>query len=407
MMRFIEILRISFDALVRNKMRSLLTMLGIIIGVSAVIAMIAIGQGAQAQVDAQISSLGTNVLMVFPNFQSSRGVSAGAGTGVSLTEDDGRAIKEQVPAVAYVSPQVRTRAQIVYGNTNWNTVVQGGSPDYFAIRDWRVARGDMFSDADVRAATKVCLIGQTIVEQLFPTEDPIGKTIRIRNIPFQIVGTLQEKGQNMMGDDQDDIIIAPYTTIQKRMLGGSFRSWGFLVSAVSKDRISDAQQQITELLRARHKLGPSEDNDFMIRTQTEIAEASAQTSRTMTTLLASIAAVSLIVGGIGIMNIMLVSVTERTREIGVRMSIGARRSDVLWQFLMESVVMSLLGGMIGVLIGVGGSNLISKFAGWPTFVSEVSIFIAVVFSMLVGVFFGYYPARKAANLNPIEALRYE
>ncbi len=405
-MRFFEILRIAFDALLRNKMRSLLTMLGIIIGVGAVIAMVAIGQGAQVQVDAQISTLGTNVLLIFPGSMTSGAVRTGAQTGTSLTEEDGQAIKDQCPAIAYISPILRSGGQVVYGNVNWGTSIQGGSPDYFAIRDWRIDVGDFFADADVRGATKVCLLGQTVQLQLFDTEDPIGKTIRIRNIPFKVVGTLKPKGQNMMGQDQDDIILIPYTTLQKRLMGNT-RAWGYTSSARTKSQIIEAQQQITDLLRSRHKLGPMDDNDFTIRTQTEIAEASASTSKVMTALLASIASVSLIVGGIGIMNIMLVSVTERTREIGVRMSIGARKRDILTQFLMEAIVLSLLGGLMGIGIGVVGSNLVSKLAGWPTFVTSGSIILSVVFSMVVGVFFGFYPARKASLLHPIEALRYE
>jgi len=405
-MRFLEILRISFDALLRNKMRSLLTMLGIIIGVGAVIAMVAIGQGAQVSVDAQISTLGTNVVMVFPGSTTRGGVMSGAGSGTTLTEDDGQAIKEQCPAVAYVSPQLRSGAQVVYGDLNWSTSLQGGSPDFFAIRDWRIDQGDMFTDQDVRAATKVCLLGQTIVQQLFTDENPVGQTVRIRNIPFHVVGVLKSKGQNMMGQDQDDIIIIPYTTLQKRLVG-NVRSWGFLISARSKQQIAEAQDQVTQLLRARHKLGMGDDNDFTIRTQTEIAEASSATSKTMTTLLLCIASVSLIVGGIGIMNIMLVSVTERTREIGVRMSIGARKYDILIQFLMESIVLSLLGGLIGIGLGVIASNMVSRIVGWPTFVNPAAIILSVIFSTLVGVFFGFYPARKASLLNPIEALRYE
>jgi putative ABC transport system permease protein len=407
MMRFYEILNIAFDALRQNKMRSLLTMLGIIIGVGAVIAMVAIGQGAQAQVDAQIGSLGTNVILIFPGFSQSGAVRSGAQTGTTLTEEDGAAIKEQCPAVAYLSPMLRAGGQIVYGDNNWATSMQGGSPDFFAIRDWRIDAGEFFSDQDVRGATKVCLLGRTVVQNLFQNEDPIGKTIRIRSIPFRVVGTLKPKGQNMMGQDQDDNIIIPYTTLQKRMLGGHTHSWGYSASAKSKTQIVEAQQQITDLLRARHKLNASDDNDFTIRTQTEIAEASASTAKVMTALLASIASVSLIVGGIGIMNIMLVSVTERTREIGVRMSIGARKRDILTQFLMEAIVLSLLGGLLGIALGIFGSSLVSKIAGWPTFVTSGSIFLSVIFSMIVGVFFGFYPARKASLLHPIEALRYE
>lgn len=381
-------------------------MLGIIIGVAAVIAMVAIGQGAQVSIDAQISSLGSNILIIMPGTLSRGGVMSGAGTGTTLTEEDQHAVKEQCPAVAYVSPQVSSGAQIVYGNMNWSTRISGGTVDFFPIRDWQLASGDFFTDQDVRAATKVCLLGQTVAQQLFEGTDASGQTVRIRNIPFKVIGTLKPKGQNAMGQDQDDLAIVPYTTLQKR-LTGHVRSWGFIVSAVSKAQIPQAQQQITDLLRMRHKLGPGEDNDFTIRTQTEIADAQSATTRIMTTLLASIASVSLLVGGIGIMNIMLVSVTERTREIGIRMSIGARRRDILSQFLMEAMVLSMLGGLIGIVFGVTGSGLISKLAGWPSFVSETSIMFAVFFSMAVGVFFGFYPARKAASLNPIDALRYE
>jgi putative ABC transport system permease protein len=405
-MRYFEILRIAFDALIRNKMRSLLTMLGIIIGVGAVIAMVAIGQGAQAQIEAQISSLGSNVLMLFSSHSSRGGVSGGAGSGTGITEEDGIAIREQCPSVAYVSPMLGSGGHIIYGNLNWSTRLYGGSPDYFAIRDWQIDRGDFFTDQDVRAATKVCLLGNTVVEQLFENEDPVGRTVRIRNIPFRVVGTLLPKGQNMMGSDQDDQVIVPYTTLQKRLLGRT-RTWGYLVGARSKVQMESAEQEISDLIRVRHKLSPMDEDDFTIRSQTELAEAQNETSSTMTTLLASIAAVSLVVGGIGIMNIMLVSVTERTREIGVRMSIGARRMDILAQFLLEAIVMSLLGGVIGIFLGIGGSHLITALANWPTFISTASIVFAVIFSMLVGVFFGYYPARKAASLSPIDALRYE
>ena len=377
-MKWFEIFTIAFDALLRNKMRSFLTMLGIIIGVGAVIAMVAIGQGAQVSVDAQISSLGSNILIVMPGTLSRGGVMSGGGTGTTLTEEDQQAVKDQCPAVAYISPQVGSGAQIVYGNLNWGTRINGGTVDYFPIRDWQLASGDFFTDQDVRAATKVCLLGQTVAQQLFEGSDATGQTVRIRNIPFRVIGTLKPKGQNAMGQDQDDLAIVPYTTLQKRIMGHT-HAWGFIVSAASKAQIPQAQQQITDLLRLRHKLGPGDENDFTIRTQTEIADAQSATTRIMTTLLASIASVSLLVGGIGIMNIMLVSVTERTREIGIRMSIGARRRDILSQFLMEAMVLSMSGGIIGIIFGVTGSSLISKLAGWPSFISEGSIVLAVFF----------------------------
>jgi putative ABC transport system permease protein len=405
-MKIIEVFIIAFDALIRNKMRSLLTMLGIIIGVGAVIAMVAIGQGAQSSVEAQINSLGTNILMIFPGSMNQGGVRSGGGTGTSLTEDDGFAIKEQCPAVAYVSPMLRSGGQVVFGDYNWGTQMQGGSVDYLTIRDWPVETGENYSDQDVRAATKVCILGQTVVTQLFSGADPIGATIRIRNIPFKVLGILKAKGQNAFGQDQDDIIIIPYTTLYKR-LSGNTRNWSMIASAVSKNKMAEAQDQITQLLRSRHKLNFNDDNDFTIRNQADIAEASNATSKIMTMLLGSVAGVSLVVGGIGIMNIMLVSVTERTREIGIRMSIGAKRRDILSQFLMEAMALSLLGGFIGIILGITSSDLISALAGWPTFISINSIILAVFFSMMVGVFFGYYPARKASSLNPIEALRYE
>ncbi len=406
MMRWFEILTIAFDALIRNKMRSLLTMLGVIIGVGAVIAMIAIGQGASFSVESQIASLGQNVLMIYPGATARGGVSGGAGSISTLTVADAEAIVEQCPSVAYMSPILRANSQVIAGNLNWSTSVQGGTADFFAIRDWKLDNGELFSDADVKASAKVCVIGKTVANNLFQGSDPVGQMIRIRNIPFKIVGTMKSKGQSVSGQDQDDIIVAPYTTVQKRILGINF-IWGIMVSAISKDKIFQAQQEITDVLRVRHRLQLWDENDFTVRNQTDIAETATATSKIMTILLGSIASVSLLVGGIGIMNIMLVSVTERTREIGIRMSIGARRRDILSQFLMEAMVLSLLGGSIGIIFGVTGSNLISKFAGWPTFVSESSIFLAVFFSMAVGVFFGFYPARKAASLNPIDALRYE
>jgi putative ABC transport system permease protein len=405
-MRFIETIRIAIDSLLRQKTRALLTMLGIIIGVGAVIAMVAVGQGAQSAVENQIASLGTNVLIVFPAATAQGGVSAGAGTAVTLKEEDVEAIRNQCPAVGAVSPSTRTGRQVVAGSLNWSTSIQGGNPEFFRIRDWKMQAGATFTDQDVRGATKVCVIGQTIVDNLFAGQDPVGETIRIAKLPFKVIGTLQPKGQNAMGQDQDDLIIAPFSTVQRKIQGIDYVNM-ILVSAVSKQQIPEAQSQITDLLRIRHRLQAWEDNDFTIRNQTDIASAATATSSIMTILLGSIASVSLIVGGIGIMNIMLVSVTERTREIGIRMSIGARRSDILQQFLIEAVTLSALGGLIGVVLGLLTSNLISKFAGWPVFVSPSSVALAFFFAALVGVFFGFYPARKASSMSPIEALRYE
>jgi len=405
-MRFFEIFRIAIDSLLRHKTRALLTMLGIIIGVGAVIAMVAVGQGAQSAVEAQIASLGTNVLMVFPGATVHGGVSSGAGAAQTLTEADIEAIREQSPAVGAISPMTRVNRQVIAGNMNWSTSIQGGNTEFFNIRDWKIESGDAFTEQDVRGATKVCVIGQTVVKNLFPDEDPIGKTIRIQKLPFKVIGTLAGKGQNAMGQDQDDIIIAPFATVQRKLQGIDFVG-AIIMSAVTKQLIPDAQQQVTDLLRARHRLAEWQDNDFTIRNQSDIASAATATSGIMTMLLGGIASISLIVGGIGIMNIMLVSVQERTREIGIRMSIGARRSDVLQQFLIEAVMLSVIGGLVGVGLGLGASSLISKVAGWPVFVSPSAIALAFGTSAFVGILFGFYPARKAAQLSPIEALRYE
>lgn len=405
-MRILETLRIALDSLLRQKTRALLTMLGIIIGVGAVISRVAVGQGAQAAVESQIASLGTNVLIIFPGSSMQGGVRGGAGTRSSLTLGDVEAIREQCPSVALVSPNTRTGRQLVAGNLNWGSSIQGGSPSYFQIRDWQLATGDFFTEQDERGATKVCVLGQTVVQQLFPGQDPVGQIIRIGNMPFVVTGTLMPKGQNTWGQDQDDIVVAPFSTVQKKIQGIDHVS-SILVSAVSKEMIPVAQQEVTTLLRARHKIQPWDEDDFTIRNQSEIANAATATSSIMTMLLGSIASVSLIVGGIGIMNIMLVSVTERTREIGIRMSIGARRRDILQQFLIEAMMLSIAGGLIGIGLGLASSNLISKFAGWPIFVSPDAVGLAFLFSAFVGIFFGYYPARKAAQLSPIDALRYE
>jgi putative ABC transport system permease protein len=402
------IIRVAFRALIRNKMRAALTMLGIIIGVSAVIAMVSIGQGASASVQAQIESIGTNLLFVSAGAQNVGGVRSGTGdTGTNtLTVEDLDAIKREVPSVSMVTPNVNARSQLIAGNMNWNTAVTGVSEQYPEIRKWPVASGSFFSDSDVRSAARVIVIGQTLADNLFPGADPIGQDLRVQNLPFRIVGVMNRKGQDPQGRDQDDVAFAPFTTVQKKILGRDRIQIAF-VSAISQDATYTAQSQITELLRQRHKLTASEPNDFTVRNMTDVAEAANETSKTMTILLACIAGVSLLVGGIGIMNIMLVSVTERTREIGIRMAIGARSSAVRSQFLIESIVLSLTGGTIGIILGIVLSLVIPAFLGWPTLVSMMAIVGSVLFSAAVGIFFGYYPARKAASLDPIEALRYE
>jgi putative ABC transport system permease protein len=383
-------------------------MLGIIIGVAAVIAMVSIGQGAQASVQAQIESIGTNLLFLSAGAQNVGGVRSGTGdSGTNtLTVEDLEAIRREVPSVSMVTPTVNSRSQLVAGNMNWNTQVQGVSEQYPDVRKWTVQSGEFFGDTDVRTAARVIVIGQTIADNLFPGTDPVGQTLRVANLPFRVVGVMTRKGQDQQGRDQDDTAFAPYTTVQKKILGSTTLRIAY-ISAVSQDATYTAQQQITELLRQRHKLSANEPSDFTVRNMTDIAEAASETNNTMTILLACIASVSLLVGGIGIMNIMLVSVTERTREIGIRMAIGARSSAVRSQFLIESIVLSLTGGLIGIALGVTLSLLIPMLLGWQTLISSLAILGSVLFSVAVGVFFGYYPARKAASLDPIEALRYE
>ena len=383
-------------------------MLGIIIGVSAVVAMVSIGQGAQAAVQAQIDSIGTNLLFVSAGAQNVGGVRSGTGdSGTNtLTVEDLDAIKREVPSVSMVTPSVNTRGQLVAGNANWNTQIQGVSEQFPDVRKWTVGSGEFFSDADVRTAARVLVIGQTIADNLFAGGDAVGQTIRVQNLPFRVVGVMARKGQDQQGRDQDDIAFTPYTTVQNKIIGSQRVQVAF-VSAVSADATYTAQDQITDLLRQRHKLGTNEPNDFTVRNMSDIAEAANETNNTMTLLLACIAGVSLLVGGIGIMNIMLVSVTERTREIGIRMAIGARSSAVRSQFLIESVVLSVTGGLFGIILGIAVSLGIPRMLGWPTLISPMAIVGSVIFSVAVGVFFGYYPARKAASLDPIEALRYE
>jgi putative ABC transport system permease protein len=407
-MNLLITLRVAFRALARNKMRSMLTMLGIIIGVGAVIAMVGIGQGASATIQSQISQLGDNMLNIQAGSTNTGGMRGGSGSGSTLTAEDIAAIEVECPAVKAASPGVRANGQIVFGNQNWypSGGISGANEKFPDIRQWKVSSGEFFTDADVKTANRVAVLGQTVVSNLFAGGDPIGQTIRVRNLPFRVVGVLSAKGQSQFGQDQDDTVIIPYTAAQKKLLSITYIN-SASVSAVSADATYAAQKQITELLRQRHKIMPGQDDDFTVRNLTDVAEAATQSSKIMTSLLASVAGVSLMVGGIGIMNIMLVSVTERTREIGIRMAIGARGGAIRRQFLIESITLSLVGGIIGVLVGILASVTISHTLNWPTLISPTSIVISVIFSVLVGVGFGYYPARKAAALDPIDALRFE
>jgi len=405
-MDFLNILRLALRALARNKMRSLLTMLGIIIGVGAVIATVSIGQGAQYLVQQGIQNMGTNAVFIAAGSNRPGGARLGFWAVKSLTIDDLNAILREVPLIREAAPAVVNRTQIVYQNQNWNTSVTGTTPNYFEIRNWAVESGTVFSQDEVDMAANVCVLGTTVANILFEKENPIGETVRIGNLPFRVVGVLESKGQSVMGTDQDDVIFAPYTTVQKKISGITWIQF-MNASAVTQAASLAAVPQITALLRERHRIRPGEDDDFFVRTQSEVADLANQTQSVMTLLLGSIASVSLIVGGIGIMNIMLVSVTERTREIGVRMAVGATEKDVQNQFLLEAVTLSMAGGLGGIVLGLIGSALISKFLTWPTLISFWAILIAAIFSAAVGVFFGFYPARKAARLDPIEALRYE
>jgi putative ABC transport system permease protein len=407
----LQSMRIAVNALRVNKLRSVLTMLGIIIGVAAVIAMVAVGSGAQARVAEQIQSLGSNLIIVLSGSVSQGGIRLGQGTQLTITEDDAYAIQREIPAVQAAAPSSRGNGQIVYGNLNWATSIQGVTPNYFEARDWAVVVGRGVAQEDVDGATKVVLLGQTTALNLFGEGDPVGQIVRIKKVPFTVIGLLDRKGQNSWGQDQDDVVIIPLSTAKKKVLGVSLSNYrsvnAISVKVRANEDMGEAEEQIRALLRQRHRLQPQQDDDFWIRNLSEVLQTQEESSKVMTYLLAAIASVSLLVGGIGIMNIMLVSVTERTREIGLRMAIGARGRDILSQFLVEAITLSLIGGLIGIAFGLAGSELISYFAEWRTLVNVRSIAIAFGFSALVGVFFGFYPARKAAQLDPIDALRYE
>jgi putative ABC transport system permease protein len=405
-----NILKVAFRAIGRNKMRSILTMLGIIIGVACVIATVGIGEGARMQMESQLKSLGTNFLMLFPGTTTSSGARSGWGSDSRLNESDVIAIKNECQTCAYVSMSTRTVAQVIYGNQNWSTSIQGAEVDWPLIRSWNLEKGVFFTDSDNRSAAKVCVIGKTIEDELFLGQDPIGKTIRIKNIPFRVIGVLESKGGSLMGSDQDDVVVAPYETVRKRLSGARSTNIGMImVAAVSNEQVELAQEELTALLRQRHKINKAagQEDDFMIRSQTEMLEQAEMQSKTLSVLLWSIAGVSLLVGGIGIMNIMLVSVTERTREIGVRMAIGAKGRDIRSQFLIEALVLSLSGGIFGIGLGLTIQKAVAGFGGWPVSLQPEAVILAFVFSAIVGVFFGFYPAQKASRLDPIEALRYE
>jgi putative ABC transport system permease protein len=403
-------MKIAFNALRVNKLRSALTMLGIIIGVAAVIAMVAVGSGAQARIQQQIASIGSNVIIVLSGSITSSGIRLGSGFAQTLTEDDARVIARDCPGVQAAAPITRGGVQVVYGNNNWATQLLGTTPDYLSIRDLQIQEGQPFTNGDVDSAAKVALIGKTVIDNLFNLEDPVGKVIRIKSVPFTVAGTLVPKGQSPTGQDQDDVILVPISTAKKKVIGSSqanAAAVGQIMVQGREDMTQEAQDEITVLLRQRHHILANQDDDFTIRNMEEIFKAQETSARVMSILLAAIASVSLMVGGIGIMNIMLVSVTERTREIGLRLAVGAKTKDILSQFLIEAVTLAVVGGTAGIAAGLAASTLISFLAGWSTLVSPGSIVVGFVFSALVGVSFGYYPARKAAFMDPIEALRYE
>jgi len=406
MKRAFATLRIAARALRRNLLRTVLTMLGIIIGVGAVIGAVSLTNGAKSQIEAQIASMGQNVILVFSGSFNRGGVRSGWGGAGTLTIEDAEAIRREVAGVTVLSPESRTRAQIAAGNQNWNTQILGESPDYFDIRQWPIIAGSSFTEQDVRSANKMAVIGKTIADQLFPGEDPLGQIVRVKNVPFIVVGVLNPKGLSVQGQDQDDLMVIPYTSAMKRIQRATTLN-SIMVQAAKPTLLNSAQQQIIELLRQRHRITPGKDDDFTVRNQQEIAEMATAQSKTMTVLLGAVAMVSLVVGGIGIMNIMLVSVTERTREIGIRMAIGARGGDILLQFLTEAVTLSVIGGILGIVLGVSVSKLLAAQYDWPTLIPTQWVIYSFLFSAAVGISFGFYPARKASRLDPIDALRYE
>lgn len=406
-MNYNNLIKISLKAIGRNKFRTILTMLGIIIGVASVITMLAIGQGSKQSIQSEISEMGSNVLFVQPGSEAFRGARLSPGQMESLTYDDYSAIKSQCIYISKISPGVGISGQSIYGSENWPTSIQGGNTQYLDIRKYEIEQGTNFTDKDIKTSAKVCLIGKTVIENLFDSnENVIGKTIRFNKIPFKVIGILKEKGDNTMGQDMDDIIIAPYTTVQKRILAITHLN-NIVMSAINEDAAAPAKAQIEEILRNQHKLTNNDENDFNIRSQQELIDMFGSITGILTILLAAIASISLLIGGIGIMNIMYVSVTERTREIGLRMAVGGRGIDILLQFLIESVLISFIGGIIGISLGFAFSYLVKAFAGWPIFITTYSIVLSFAVCTIIGVFFGWYPARKAARLDPIDALRYE
>ncbi len=405
-MKTTRLVGVAFKSILKNKMRALLTMLGVVIGVGAVIVMVAVGEGARSHIRTQIDNLGTNMIVITPGSSSQSGVSQGAGSLNRLTVEDAEALKRESFLLSAVSPSIVAPTQIVGGQGNWRSAVFGVATDYQLIRDWPVGSGRFFDETEVRSMRKVAVIGKTVADALFPGDDAVGQQIRLRNVPFEVIGVLTEKGQTAEGSDQDDVALAPYTTVKNRLSGRSFIAQ-ILASTATPDAVAAAQEEIGAILRERHGLADWENDDFTVRNQTDLAATAEETTEVMTLLLAAIASISLLVGGIGIMNIMLVSVSERTREIGLRLALGARRSDVLRQFLVESTVLSVLGGLIGVGLGFAGAAILGRIAGWETLISPQTVLVSLGFAASVGIFFGFWPSRRAASLDPIEALRHE